>query len=374
MISSNILYVAILLIFLQFINALEDESVNLHESDDISADICSAIPIEDYNLPLRIGSVFIILGTSACGVFSPIMLYRVKSDDTQFFRDWILVIAKFFGTGVILATAFVHMLPESYDNFHSPCLSEGWLSYGAFAGVFCMISSFALQLLELAAVSHFKSVASSSCTTVDECGPSQLESGVTPYAVKNKSISQENAKVITQSHSHSHSAGFLEQDNSYNLIGTFILELGIVMHSVIIGVTLATTDSDEFITLMIALVFHQFFEGLALGTRINELKYKGLMKPIAMGSLYILMTPIGIGIGIGIHSSFNSNASTSILAQAILDSLSAGILLYNAYVSLMSMEISHNTAFHNQNFSRKAVCFLSMYIGAGMMSLIGKWA
>ena len=113
---------------------------------------------------------------------------------------------------------------------------------------------------------------------------------------------------------------------------------------------------------------------MALGTRLNEMNYARWYKPVLMGLIYILMTPIGIIIGIGIRSYYNANSYSAVLASAILDSLSAGILLYNAYVSLMSMEISHSTAFHNSSTTRKVCCFISMYIGAGLMSLIGKWA
>lgn len=113
---------------------------------------------------------------------------------------------------------------------------------------------------------------------------------------------------------------------------------------------------------------------MALGTRLNEINYKKWYKPVCMGLLYIVMTPIGVAIGIGIRSSFNANSYSSVLASAILDSLSAGILLYNAYVSLMSMEMSHNTAFHNTSTTKKVYSFVSMYLGAGLMSVIGKWA
>ena len=113
---------------------------------------------------------------------------------------------------------------------------------------------------------------------------------------------------------------------------------------------------------------------MALGTRLNEMDYTRWYKPILMGLIYIITTPIGIAIGIGIRSSYNSNSYSAVLASAILDSLSAGILLYNAYVSLMSMEISHSASFHNTSTTRKVCSFISMYIGAGLMSLIGKWA
>jgi hypothetical protein len=111
-----------------------------------------------------------------------------------------------------------------------------------------------------------------------------------------------------------------------------------------------------------------------LGTRINDMNIQGWKRPTLMGLLFVIMTPIGCAIGIGIHSSFNANSSSNILASAILDSLSAGILLYNAYISLMSQEMNQNPEFRQAHFSRKLVCFISMYCGAGLMALLGKWA
>ncbi|KAJ1746649.1 hypothetical protein LPJ79_005764 [Coemansia sp. RSA 1821] len=53
-------------------------------------------------------------------------------------------------------------------------------------------------------------------------------------------------------------------------LATYILELGIAMYSVLIGLALAISDSG-FIAMFIAICFHQFFEGMALGTSLAEL-------------------------------------------------------------------------------------------------------
>jgi zinc transporter 1/2/3 len=111
-----------------------------------------------------------------------------------------------------------------------------------------------------------------------------------------------------------------------------------------------------------------------LGTRIDEMNLEGLKRPFYMGLLFCVMTPFGCALGIGIHSSFSVNLSSSILASAILDSLSAGILLYNAYISLMGNEINRSSEFRRFTLTRKCICFISMYFGAGLMALIGKWA
>jgi len=41
--------------------------------------------------------------------------------------------------------------------------------------------------------------------------------------------------------------------------------------SVMIGVSLGASGGDDFLPLFIAIVFHQVFEGLALGSRIGQL-------------------------------------------------------------------------------------------------------
>ncbi|OZJ05294.1 hypothetical protein BZG36_01928, partial [Bifiguratus adelaidae] len=173
---------------------------------------------------------------------------------------------------------------------------------------------------------------------------------------------------------HYHSAGLLESEEAFKKMSTLLLELGITIHSVIIGITLSNTGTSEFSTLLCALVFHQFFEGMALGTRINELSYKNLLKPILLGFIYVLTTPLGIAIGIGIHQSFNGSSPSAILTTAILDSMSAGILLYNSFVELMSMEMNHSMSFRMSPWQTKLVCFLAMYIGATAMAIVGIWA
>lgn len=185
------------------------------------------------------------------------------------FGSWVTdLIPAIVGTGVLLATAFVHLLPEAMENFDSPCLDEGWKRYGAFAGVFCMISSFGLQLLELAAVSNVDRLIEKKEQKARDCEEPICETTDCTPADTTASIGSSTTQTIPEKtdgahhhhhhhHGHSHSAGLLEDENAFKDINTVILELGIVMHSIIIGITLANTQSTEFITLLIALVFHQ---------------------------------------------------------------------------------------------------------------------
>lgn len=102
-----------------------------------------------------------------------------------------------------------------------------------------------------------------------------------------------------------------------------VLQLGIMIHSLIIGLTLSITSGPDFsaslsvfppvlclnddraATLLIAVIFHQLFEGLSLGIRIaslpssqeQEFKYLSMLKP-TLACLFGITAPAGIVLGI----------------------------------------------------------------------------
>ncbi|CAG8742248.1 171_t:CDS:2, partial [Gigaspora margarita] len=113
------------------------------------------------------------------------------------------------------------------------------------------------------------------------------------------------------------------------IIGIIILEIGICFHSVIIGMALSVSTGSNFISLWVALVFHQIFEGLGLGSRIAELNYpENSIKPWLMSCAYGLTTPIGIGMGLGVHESYNPASQTALIVQGTLNSLLAEFYIF----------------------------------------------
>ncbi|KAG0039331.1 high-affinity Zn(2+) transporter zrt1 [Podila clonocystis] len=166
-----------------------------------------------------------------------------------------------------------------------------------------------------------------------------------------------------------------DQENQSRMIGTFILEFGIALHSVIIGIALGTTVGTEFVSLLIALLFHQFFEGVALGGRIASLKFhRTSLSPWLLSAGFALSTPLGVALGIGIRQSYDGASVTALLVQGVFDSLSAGILLYTAMVQLMSTELNANKAFRESSTRSQTVQFVALWCGAAAMAIVGKWA
>lgn len=78
--------------------------------------------------------------------------------------------------------------------------------------------------------------------------------------------------------------------------------------------------------------------------------------------------------GIGIRESFNENSTATLLASGILDSLSAGILIYVALVHLVEPLMTDSAWLHGRGWPMQVLAFICFYSGAGAMAFIGKYA
>ncbi|CEO96801.1 hypothetical protein PBRA_005405 [Plasmodiophora brassicae] len=325
-------------------------------AEDVASSCASTAGGNDYNMSLHIASIFILMAVSGAGIFTSLTLGTYQNSP-KLMR--VLQIFKMFGIGVIAATAWCHLLTDAYAQFSNPCLDQSWQGYGAnFVGVFALAASFAIQLIELMAVGHAKHRRTASDLDPEPSMPDSL-------TAKQALPASHGHNIELEGHYHEDGAG----------LSTLILEAGILFHSLIIGITLGVTvESSHFQTLLIAVCFHQMFEGLALGALIANLKRGTLFKFLVLGLLYPMVTPIGIAIGIGWHSSYNDNSTAVIVVQGIFDSLSGGILMYNTYCELMSVEINHNRSFRKFSRRFKVVNMVAMYLGAAAMAILAYWA
>ncbi|KAH6780937.1 zinc transporter 5 precursor [Perilla frutescens var. hirtella] len=151
-----------------------------------------------------------------------------------------------------------------------------------------------------------------------------------------------------------------------------VLELGIIVHSIIIGIALGASQSPKTIKpLIAALTFHQFFEGIGLGGCITQAKFN--VRTVAIMAIFFsLTTPVGIGIGIGISSRYDEMSSTALIVEGVFNSASAGILIYMALVDLLSADFMSPKLQSNGRLQLGSN--MSLLIGAGCMSLLAKWA
>ena len=152
-----------------------------------------------------------------------------------------------------------------------------------------------------------------------------------------------------------------------------ILEFGVIFHSVIIGLNLGVAG-EEFSTLYVVLVFHQSFEGLGIGARMSAIPFSPRSwLPWILCSLYGLTTPIAIAIGLGLRTTYNPNSYTANVVSGVLDSMSAGILIYTGLVELLARDFLFDPR-RTRDSKRLAFMMTCTFLGAGIMALLGKWA
>nr|GMD34593.1 zinc transporter 5-like [Ipomoea batatas] len=290
-------------------------------------------------LKYKLGAIASILVASAIGVSFPVLgksaVPALSPERNLFF------IIKAFAAGVILSTGFIHVLPDAFESLTSPCLKENPWGKFPFSGFVAMVAAIATLIVDTCATSYFSSKsAAGDGGKIDIHGTPNLAVWV---------------KQLKMSHSH-----------------IMVLELGIIVHSVIIGIAVGASESPQTIRpLVAALTFHQFFEGMGLGGCIAQAKFKTRSVAI-MAFFFSLTTPIGIAIGLGITNVYDENSPTALIVEGILNSASAGILIYMALVDLLAADFMNPRMQNNGKLQLGAN--VSLLLGAGCMSLLAKWA
>ena len=118
-----------------------------------------------------------------------------------------------------------------------------------------------------------------------------------------------------------------EESRMAALVKLYVLELGIAVHSVIIGLALGVTKNYASAqTLVIVLCVHQAFEGLAVGS-LTVAAQLSWWKTLGFFLLFSVTTPIGTAVGLGV--------TTSQVAIGVVDCLAGGMLLFNALCDML---------------------------------------
>ena len=156
------------------------------------------------------------------------------------------------------------------------------------------------------------------------------------------------------------------EDYAAQMTAIFILEFGVIFHSVFVGLTLAVAGA-EFNTLYIVLIFHQTFEGLGLGSRLAHAPWPKSKRwtPYIFALGYGLSTPIAIAIGLGIRTTYEPGSQKSLVVNGVFDSISAGILIYTGLVELMAHEFMFSSVMRKAKLGIVMYAFGMMCLGAG---------
>ncbi|RLN04735.1 zinc transporter 4-like [Panicum miliaceum] len=348
-------------------------------------------------LRLKLIAVASILASGATGALVPVLgrsAPALRPDGDVFFA------VKAFAAGVILATGMVHILPAAFDALASPCGGSGGRGKGAafpFAGLVAMCSAMVTMMVDSVAAGYYQRSHFRKARPVDDAAEGQHQGGGRGAAAGDEEGAAEHAGHLhvhthaTHGHAHGHAhdhahghghggpaAGASPDDASSVAVSirhrviSQVLELGILVHSVIIGVSLGASLRPSTIRPLVgALSFHQFFEGIGLGGCIVQAKFK-VRATVIMVAFFSLTAPMGIALGIAITSSYSKHSATALIVEGVFNAAAAGILIYMSLVDLLAADFNNPRL--QTNMKLQLATYLALFLGAGLMSLLAKWA
>ncbi|KAJ6120258.1 Zinc/iron permease [Penicillium sp. IBT 18751x] len=403
-----------------------------------------------YNTPLHVMALFLILGLSTFACSFPVLARRFPRLPIP--RRF-LFISRHFGTGVLIATAFVHLLPTAFVSLTDPCLPRFWSqTYRAMAGFVAMISVFAVVIVEMffamkgaghvhgneydtligdmgrESLEAFRQTATSysrlesrdasgnirleglsqdSQEDDNEAAPGSSYESQRPSLTGSRPDKEDDADVDgldvyaddvpvngqapppsrshlrqrpqINGHHRSHTESDIPMQNPQRqLLQCLLLEAGILFHSIFIGMALSVATGTSFIVLLIAISFHQTFEGFALGSRIAslipDLFSPNSMKPWLMSLAYGTTTPLGQAIGLVLHNLYDPASTTGLLMVGITNAISSGLLLFAGLVELLAEDFLSESSYETLKGRRRIEACISVACGALLMAFVGAFA
>lgn len=382
----------------------------------------------------------------ACGF--PLIGRRTTSGRRQ---STLIFYCQHIGTGVLLATAFVHLLPTAFESLTDPCLPHFFSKgYTPLPGLIAMVSAIIVvgveSYLTARGAGHSHShghhgmwedsdgegehghemnglaerrgdnLRPADITVEDAdaettqglvAGASPLPSS-TPTNARSRKMSSDAAfhdgdsdleldldeldpepqgsqgnsgqyaSLTKPGHRRAESTDIPPQtpeQQQRQLLQCLLLEAGILFHSVFIGMALSVATGPAFIVFLIAISFHQSFEGLALGSRIAAVQFeRKSIRPWLMVLAYGFTTPIGQAIGLVVHRIYDPASMGGLIVVGFMNAVSAGLLLYAGLVQLLAEDFLSEKSYKILKGKKRFHAYLAVVGGATLMAAVGAFA
>ncbi|KHN95982.1 ZIP family zinc transporter [Metarhizium album ARSEF 1941] len=397
--------------------------------------------------------LILVLSTLACGF--PLISRRATTGKRQ---KTIIFYCQHVGTGVLLATAFVHLLPMAFESLTDPCLpyffSQGYTPLPGFVAMASAImvvgvesyltargaghshthahdyfdgdeSDGSGEFQEIPLHDHHglaggrtKSHRPQDLSARDDAEATQgLVAGVspvpesTPTTATHRRASAEDGfnegdsdleldvdelDPAPVNHSHNGNGAFASltkpgaprtdasdptlhpkspEEMRRQLLQCLLLEAGILFHSVFIGMAISVATGPAFVVFLIAISFHQSFEGLALGGRIAAIPFsKNSIRPWLMVLAYGITTPLGQAIGLIVHKMYDPASMGGLLVVGFMNAISSGLLLYAGLVQLLAEDFLTEKSYRILKGKKRLQAYLAVVAGSLLMAVVGAFA
>ena len=389
---------------------LRERALQLGNSSSvITDDPCAQQTTDVQLLAFRISAIFIVLVCSLLGV---LITLQGKYWNLMRLHPFSITLAKTVGTGILFACSLVHLLQPSNQSLTSPCVPYAFnTTYQAYAYLYCMLAFLGMQFLQnyLGSIVRRRKYASlapvgSSEKSCKDCANSiRPDIDIEAMEIAVNRVSEPASELTEEPVLKGNELGLIMHDSSERVaeknlqqlsdVGTtadsqdiseqvttvlsvqeaLVAEFAFNVHSVIIGITTGLALNSQLTVLVIALSFHQFFEGVALGGRLFSAGFQGIYD-LAFTLLFAFASPAGMAAGLRVltTSSLNVNGEVFLLTQGTLDGCTSGLLLHIAASKLL-IDFSTDCRAAEDSMVKLGALYLAVSLGAGFMAYIGMY-
>lgn len=145
-----------------------------------------------------------------------------------------------------------------------------------------------------------------------------------------------------------------------------------MVHSVLVGVALGVLHRRvAILSLGAALLFHQFFEGLALGSVAVKNDFS-LKSSWHLFLTFTLSCPFGAVLGILYADQYDPKEPRTAWSLGLLNAIAAGTLLHVGLVELLPEDFAHTH--HSGRRPHGLARLLALFVGGTIMAVLAVWA
>lgn len=324
----------------------------------------------------------LLLIASLAGVGFPFVVMRTNERllETTWFQ-----LVRVLCTGLVCSVALLHVLADAND-YLSKLSDFPWANALALVGILVMV---AIKELGIMSMNHLKQHATSKHPAEQQAGRykspewtsnGKLEEGLLDGAAPQDTTTS-HARNYHHGNGHVHSIPSIElqhidlADKPLQRFTVYMMEGSIMIHSVLVGLALGVLHTNvAVLSLGVALLFHQFFEGLALGAVAvkSSFNFKSSWHLVLT---FTLSCPLGAVLGIFFSSHFDAKDYQTAWTLGALNAVAAGTLLHIGLVELLPEDFGEEDCQHrNLNTPSPLARLLALFLGGAIMAVLAIWA
>ncbi|KAM0278201.1 hypothetical protein ACHAQH_005316 [Verticillium albo-atrum] len=369
-----------------------DANATATASASDESQICGGLIIDIHHETMRFAAMVILFVGSLLGALIPLLLARRPR---TLVLTWIFFIFSFTGTGVIIATAWLHLLSPAIQALGNECLTPrlGEYDWPMFIGLMTVIILVFIETIASSfdsgslPCSSGRNTLSKTFSNSDTESASEQEDIMASRPDRRSGLSDVRLSQMLQMDPcprRLHPTSDLDrsrkkEDNNDEattnmrgqLTALLVLEFEFTFHSVFISLILSTTNN--LITLTVIFACHQFFQGLDLGSRLAVAQWPARRRwwPYLLAVVFGVSSPLAVAIGLVAKP---ESPEIQLIMTGVFGAISGGILLYTGMVELLGREFLLHSDMSREPLSVKLFAFGCVGVGVAAMAVLAIWA